>query len=95
MWALNCAQMCMGINLGVLYASHGKRENMPHGFTRSLGMVAKSRRSSPRPLGHLAPCQEKQTGSHGGGSSASAPGSTRMAWRQHGQGASLKPSPQK
>ena len=66
-WVLNCALMCMGINLGVLYASHGKRENMPHGFTRSLGMVAKSRRSSPRPLGHLAPCQEKQTGSHGGG----------------------------
>ena len=31
----------------------------------------------------------------GGGSSASAPGSTRTAWRQHGQGASLKPSPQK
>ena len=68
----------MGINLCVLYASHKKRENMPHGFTRSLGMVAKSRRSSPRPLGHLAPCQEKQTGSHGGGSSASAPGSIRM-----------------
>ena len=66
MWVLNCALMCMGINLGVLYASHKKRENMPHGFTRSLGMVAKSRRSSPRPLVHLAPCQEKQTGSHGG-----------------------------
>jgi hypothetical protein len=49
----------MGINLCVLYASHKKRENMPHGFTRSLGMVAKSRKSSPRPLGHLAPCHEK------------------------------------
>ena len=65
MWELNCALMCMGINLCVLYASHGKRENMPHGFTRSLGMVAKSRKSYPRPLGHLAPCQEKQTGSYG------------------------------
>ena len=33
--------MCRGINLCVLYASHGKRENMPHGFTRSLCMVSK------------------------------------------------------
>ena len=40
-------------------------------------MVAKSHRSSPRPLGHIAPFQEEQTGSRGG-SSASAPGSTRM-----------------
>ena len=53
-WVLDCALMCMGINLCVLYASHRKRENMPHGLIRSLGMVAKSRRSSPRPLGQVS-----------------------------------------
>ena len=46
-------------------------------------------------LAHLAPCQEKYKQEVTGASSASAPGSNRMAWRQHGQGASLKPSPQK
>ena len=78
MWELNCAQMCMGINLCVLYASHKK------GKTCHLGSPDHSA-WLPKVVGRLIallvilPLARKKTNRKSqGGSSASAPGSTRM-----------------
>ena len=95
-WVLNCALMCMGINLGVLYASHKKGKTCHMGSPDHLAWL-------PKVVGRLLallvilPLARKNKQEVTGGvkclSTWLHPHGLGPLCRPHGQGASLKPSP--